>query len=413
MPLKAAPASTSFGYRDTAAQSAILKPDFDKLAFELDRDNESMPFLMKEFTSFDCQDQTYKYSSIAPLPLQVYSTLGYAAGDTSIVVDNADYIPRLAVLFNRRTLERMLVLTSTPSTDTIVVTRGWGSTAAAINANDTLYIIGDAYSEGSEMSDIITTNPTVYTNYTATQRTACGMTGHAMRAVLWTGKDYPQKLREALLRHKAKINQKLLWGSPVAPSTNYDQTQSGYVSGINNDSTAAVSDVGGLHYWLNANAPDANKKDFSAGNTLDENINWFQQLFDRGGKTRMIFGCQKYIWDWSRILKDFGQVELRSDLKEALNLDVTRVKIGGGCAIDFVMDKSLDPGDVGSASTGGWAFALDFTEKEGAPMYGKRVETENRKILISRGGDGEAEEFYTEFGFKLRTFDRHGFAWGI
>lgn len=415
MTLKAAPASVAVGYRDSSAQSTVLKPDFDQLMFELERDNASLPFLTSKFSPFEVNDQTYKWANIAPLPFQVAVNLaaGYDAAATSIVIDNASYIPRMAVLRNRRTNELILVLTSTVSTNTLVVTRAWGSTAQPINHNDSLEMIGTAFSEGSNMTDIITTTPTVYTNYTSTQRTPCGMTGHALRAILWTGKNYPQAMREALLRHKALLNAKAIWGRPVAPSTTYDQTGTGYVSGINNDATAAISDCGGLHYWLDTYAPDGNKKNLSAGNTLDENINWWQELFDRGGSSKMIVACDRYHWDMSRAVKDFGQVQLRDDLKKALNLNVTRVEIGGGMSVDFLLDRSLNAAKVGSAADGGWAFAIDWSDKQAAPMMGMRVKTDTRDILIANGGDGEAQELYTEFGFKLRDMTRHGFAWGI
>lgn len=89
---------------------------------------------------------------------------GYAAGATSVVVDNGSYFAEHDLVEVTRTRELMRV--TAVATNTLTVVRGVGSTAAAIVDNDELLIIGSAQPEGDTSKPARSDNPTSATNYT-------------------------------------------------------------------------------------------------------------------------------------------------------------------------------------------------------------------------------------------------------
>jgi hypothetical protein len=94
---------------------------------------------------------------------------GYNSSATSIVVDNGPYFQQWDQVLVTRTGEQMRV--DGVSTNTLTVTRGIGSTAAAIVDNDELFIIGSAQSENDTSKPATSDVPSKVTNNTQIFRT--------------------------------------------------------------------------------------------------------------------------------------------------------------------------------------------------------------------------------------------------
>ncbi|MBU1109707.1 MAG: DUF5309 domain-containing protein [Candidatus Riflebacteria bacterium] len=74
----------------------------------------------------------------------------YAAGDTDIVVDESDYFTAGDVLHVVSTGEQLLVTVVTTGTDTLTVTRSYGTiAAAAIASGASIVLLGNCFEEGS------------------------------------------------------------------------------------------------------------------------------------------------------------------------------------------------------------------------------------------------------------------------
>lgn len=89
---------------------------------------------------------------------------GYTAGDTAIVVDNGSYFRAQDIIVLPRTGEHLRI--DSVSSNTLTVTRGFGSTsAAAIVDNDPVLDLGNAMPEASSIPTAKSTQITKRTNY--------------------------------------------------------------------------------------------------------------------------------------------------------------------------------------------------------------------------------------------------------
>ena len=74
----------------------------------------------------------------------------YAANVTDIAVDEADFFTAGDILHVVSTGEQMLVTVVTTATNTLTVTRGYGTIAAAAIPDDaTIILLGNCFEEGS------------------------------------------------------------------------------------------------------------------------------------------------------------------------------------------------------------------------------------------------------------------------
>jgi len=143
---------------------------------------------------------------------------GYASGITTFTIDDAGSTPTVQlaknhVLLNIRTSEVMRVTADQVSATSVTVERSSGSTAAAaLNDNDTLIVIGKAYTEGDTIGTAVRRAPTVVTNYTQIFRTSLFLTRTAMKTRLRTKSQYQRSKREALEEHSIEMEKAFIFG---------------------------------------------------------------------------------------------------------------------------------------------------------------------------------------------------------
>ena len=130
---------------------------------------------------------------------------GYAAGDTSIVVDDGTKFAAQDIVKVTRTAEVLRV--TNVSTNTLTVVRSVGATAAAaINDNDELYILGSARMEGDVSRAARSDNPDTAINYLQIIRNEVEMTETERHTVqMFKPHDWDYQLRKMALEHKLDI----------------------------------------------------------------------------------------------------------------------------------------------------------------------------------------------------------------
>lgn len=136
-----------------------------------------------------------------------------ASTATTVYVNNADRYAVDMVLWNQTSNERMLVTSVVSASDYILVTRGFGETAAAtVLADDSLIILGTAANEGAEaQSGLMTTKSSVY-NYCQQFRLPYEMTLQAINTETRTGDAWGFESMKAAEEHKLQIEKALLFG---------------------------------------------------------------------------------------------------------------------------------------------------------------------------------------------------------
>lgn len=197
---------------------------------------------------------------------------GYVAGDLSLVVASSQVFQIGDQVLVPATGEIMRVDELTHATNTVKVTRAFGTTAANSIANGaTLLIIGNVNAENARArptSDII---PVTKTNYIQTVRNPFDGSDKTQQTELYGIKDYRMYKRNTkMVEHLYNCESALLFGEPKL-STEYNGT---------NQEIA----TGGLLYWLNQNGMNANgpltKADFE---------DWLGDVFEYGSDEKFLF----------------------------------------------------------------------------------------------------------------------------
>jgi hypothetical protein len=169
---------------------------------------------------------------------------GYASGATSIVVDNGAYFQQWDQVLITRTGEQIRV--DAVSTNTLTVTRGIGSTAAAINDNDELYIIGSAQPENDTSKPPRSDVPVKISNYTQIFRTPWELS-NTLRASGFQAspKEWTRQARNKAIEHAKDIELSFLLGrkSLTTPGASETRTMGGAFSFVTTNQTDAGGDL--------------------------------------------------------------------------------------------------------------------------------------------------------------------------
>jgi hypothetical protein len=241
--------------------------------------------------------------------LQVNGT--FAAGVTLIVVDSAD--PTASTLganlgtatnlkpgdillveptadnatFNHELIEVDNVLSDTQFT----VRRGaGGTTAATINNDQFLTLIGSAYAEGTGVPRAVSRNPLKYNNLIQIFKDTYELTGTADNTTTRTNNGYSEDKKRAMFRHSQGIEWSILFGRK---------------SETTGDNGKPKRFMGGLREMI----PSTNVTVFGAAVTKNSLLDALAPVFDfdtGAGDTRMMFAGNQALIELSKIFA--GQV---------------------------------------------------------------------------------------------------------
>ena len=178
-------------------------------------------------------------------------------GDTAITVGAYTDIVPGDMLLNERTSEIMLVLT-TPSNTTITVQRAVGSTAAAaINNNDLLRTIGNAFEEGSTRPSAVAIMAERYVNYTQIFRNSWAVTKTAAAIPQIAGAGYVgESKQDCASFHAMAIEKALFFGQKYMGTKNGQpfHTMEGIIPRIKTAASGNVTTLGATTNWTQLEA---------------------------------------------------------------------------------------------------------------------------------------------------------------
>lgn len=146
---------------------------------------------------------------------------GYAAGDTTFTVDStANLLPNM-IMRIERTGEN-IIINSVNSTTSISVARSVGSVAAAaINDDDDLYQVGNAYEESSQRPSANNVVPVRVTNLTQIFRNTWAISGSAKATNVIAGESTDAENRQDCAAfHAADIEKALFFGQKSQSTRN-------------------------------------------------------------------------------------------------------------------------------------------------------------------------------------------------
>lgn len=173
---------------------------------------------------------------------------GYASGATTIgIVDSSIWVPN-SILLVETTGEHMLVL-SVPTNTSITVRRGFaGTTAAAIAANATMQLIGNAHEEGGSRPLAVSQAGASFMNLVQIFKNSWGITGTAAAVAYVTGSKIAENKAQCAQYHAEDIERAFLWGRKSTSSLNGKELRT------SNGIIAQIEDYGGRVESANYNS---------------------------------------------------------------------------------------------------------------------------------------------------------------
>jgi hypothetical protein len=320
---------------------------------------------------------------------------GYASGATSLVVDNGGYFAAGDLIKVFRTGETFRV--TAVATNTLTVTRGWGSTAAALVDNDVLLVMGTAFSEGALAATARHTVKVKKFNYTQIFKTSVKLTKTLEASGLYAVSSERAFQRQKKAReHNWSINRQLWFG---ARNENLSATD------------APIRSSGGITHFVTTNKTSLAN---DAAVTLAALDAFLESVFFYGSGTRWCFLSPHM----ATLINALGQAKLqlqhvtlgRAQENVAFGLSVTKYVSPHGICY-FVYDRALKDWITltGSNAAGKVMFALDFDPEEGIayrPLTGR--DTKFGADIQPPDADYTLDEYLTECGLQVGQEKRHG-----
>lgn len=305
---------------------------------------------------------------------------GYNSSATSIVVDNGAYFQQWDLVLVTRTMEQFRV--DSVSTNTLTVTRGIGSTAAAINDNDELYLVGSAQPEGDTSKPPASDIPSKVTNNTQIIRNPWAISGTAMEiGYQLSPNEWDRQQRNKGIDHAKDIELSLLFGgkSATTPGSSEVRTTSGVLRFITTNQT----DAGG----------DLSEAEWNA---------FMMQVmrFGSGQKLALASGVAM------QALQKFpaGKLQVRQD-ETTYGINVSHFT-GPFGDVNVVYHRLLE-----GTKFSGYLIVVDMDNV--AYRYVTNRDTRVKQNIQENDRDGRKDELITEMGLECRMQRTHGVLTGI
>jgi hypothetical protein len=313
-----------------------------------------------------------------------YST-GYADSDTSMAVDNASYFTVNDVVKNARTAEVMRV--TAVGTSDVAFERGVGETsAAAVNDDDPLWIIGSAAMEGDDSEEMNSTNAAEVYNYCQIFRTPFEVTDTENNTDLWTGRDLETQKGKKAIEHAQKIERAFFFGERAIDTNGAHPRR--YTRGLQKFITTNVTDAGGT-------LTEAEFETFLRG------------TFRYGSRTKYLFASRltvSAISSWAQ-----GKLQMFPSDK-AYGIAITRYISPHG-------EVRIIPHDMLEGTAGlqtgysGWNFLIDMDNVMYRPQQG--LDTRMKMNIQAPDEELIKGEYRTHVGLQLIQEKTHGILYDV
>lgn len=310
---------------------------------------------------------------------------GYASGATSIVVDNGGRFNVEDLVLVPRTKELMRV--TAISTNTLTVTRGVGSTAAAIVDDDPLYIVSSAAMEGDVSKQARSDTPSIVTNYTQIHRDPVDESGTALSSDFITDPhDWNYSVKKKGIEHSLRIERTAWFGRPSEAGSPAVRTSGGF-----------------FHFQGATNA-------FDAGGAWAESELWNNSpsIFRYGRRRKLAFAGgipMSVVSQWA-----MSKVQVRQD-ENTYGIAITELQTPMG-RLGLVYHPLFDDTVVYS----GYVAIVDMdtvAKKYLAGGIGGSRDTHFKDNIHERDRDGRKGEFFSDVGFRYGEPSKNGYFYGV
>lgn len=377
------------GTRTTANQSDETRRKRDVFPSMLKLEPEAAPLvvLMGKLRKKEATDPKVEWFELEPIPKQDLLGAAVLAGDATLTVTNYKYFRAGDVVLIMETGEAVLV-TATPSTTAVSVTRAWGEVSAAGAANGgKLRIVHNANEEDALGRDVIAVQRAPKFNYLGILREPFSISNTAKVTATFAGMDFEEDAVEALLKHRKDLEDMFLQGHRYEDLTGTEPRRSSR----------------GIVRWISTNV-------VNVGGDLTEVVldGFLRRLFRYGSKAKVLLNAPIVTQAISGFPKD--RIRESSALKKyGMSLNEYVSPFGNVVLANHNLMTNDDLQDFDGLA--GTAIAVDMGNVEMRHMKG-RVTKRNENIQAN-DRDGRRDEYLTEAGLQAGLEKTHGKMTGI
>lgn len=369
----------------TNVPSQQLAIDIGKRISELEPDTQPLTVFSREASSEKTVAPKFKWGEEEAKPrFDTLSAEVTGTTNTTIPVSNSIYFQQWDQVLNTRTGEQLRV--DAIAGTNITVTRGIGSTAAAMLSGDELYIIGTAQPENDTSKMARSLQPSFLENYTQIFRTPYEQSGTlSATAFLVEPKEWQRKAKKAGQEHVKDIELQFLLGrkSATTPGSTEDRTTGGALS------------------FITSNQTDA------GGNLSESEFNAFMlQVMRYGSSSKLAMASGVGV---SALNKFPASKQITKNDETTYGMNVTHYTSPFG-SLNLVYHRLLE-----GQKYSGYIIVVDMEEVAYRPLGNDQV-SRDTKVLEKRqpnDQDGEKAEYLTEAGLKFGQQRTHGVLTGI
>lgn len=365
----------------TNGNSNQLAIDIGKEISLLEPNWQALTVFTREAKVEDAKAKTFKWLEDEAKPR--FDALSAAVASTTnqeIPVVHGTYFQQWDQLLNTRTGEQFRV--DSVVGNTLFVTRGIGSTAANMNENDELYLIGTAQPENDTSKVARSLVPVAFENNTQIFRTPYEISETAANVSYQVGpNEWDRKQQRAAVEHAKDIEQAAIFGrkSSTFPGSAEARTTGGALSFI----TSNQMDAGGV----------LSESEFNT---------FMQSVFRYGSEDKIAFMSGAAIQALGKFPAS-KQITKNDETTYGMNVTTYEGPFG---KIHTVYHKMLE-----GQKYGGYCIVIDMQEVAWRPL-----ENRDTKLLPNRqpnDQDGRKSEYLTEAGLKFGQNRTHGVLSGI
>jgi hypothetical protein len=334
-----------------------------------------------EFKWFeDVYGGRYATSSAAQTSTATTGFTVTGAGSSSAYIFTVGDVVRVA-----RTGENMLV-TAVTGVGTLTVSRAFGTvTAAAVNAGDSLFIVGNVNEENSNARNVNSTRSTPQSNYTQIFKTTIAVSNTEKAANLYGGKDLPYQRAKKGTEHALDIERAFWFGQKK-----YDTSGT---QGHPRRSTGGIDEFisGGNSYVQNQGGPL----------TAPDMNTFLREAFTYGNSTKMLFAGGIVLQAINEIAR--GQILTKTgDTTYGVRISEWQTPFG----IINIVHNPLFVQDYASS-----AYLLDLESFRYRTMEGR--DTVLQTNIQAPDVDGEVDQYLSEVGLERKQAPRHAMLKGV
>lgn len=290
------------------------------------------------------------------------------------------------VVKNARTGENVLV-TAITDADTIAITRAFGTTAAAaMNAGDGLFIVGNVSEENSGVRNVNTTRTTPQSNYTQIFKKTIALSNTEKNSDLYGGNDLPYQRAKVGTEHALDIERAFWFGEKK-----YDTT------GTQGHPRRAT---GGIHEFITSGNSYVQNQ---GGALTAPDLNTFlREAFTYGDTTKTLFAGGIVLQAINEIAR--GQVRTKTgDTSYGVKISEWMTPFG---SINIVHNPLFVEDYAGSA------YLLDMNDCFRYRYLNNR-DTKLEMNVQTPGLDGVVDQYITECGLERKQAPRHALLKGV